>query len=152
MSLLETPERHAANPPGTWIVEKAGPRCWRLKAADGAPIDTYRTQREALQNRERGPWVTIYEREGRWYAGDTPAGWKPYAQIVAERERNEQAQALFRAFGAAGYERARIEEPGKLCCGGREELPEGRPAWASPDGWLWCREHLASLLSEPANA
>lgn len=151
MSLFSDPAEHAAHPPESWQVIKRAERLWGLYVTAGSeqPLQSFTTRREAEEHKTRGFWVNLYERDGRWMAGQTPPGMKPYAQVCAERERNKRAQALFATFRAAGYKGTYLDGPGKLCSGGREPLPEDRPAWADSDGWLWCRDHLAAHLAEP---
>lgn len=78
MALYSTPERHAANPPSTWRVVKAGPRLWNLVDQNDDVISSHRTKREAEEDKVSGPAVSLYEKEGRWYRGETVVGWKPY--------------------------------------------------------------------------
>lgn len=93
MSMHSTPEDHAADPPGKWQVVKVAERCWHLDSSLGGTIGYYATRKAAEADRVSGPYVSMYERDGRWFAGQTPAGWKSYAQCVEERRRNEEWQA-----------------------------------------------------------
>ena len=86
MSLFSSPEEHAANPPQTWVITKTCDRLWALKTASGDTIDAYRTKRQAVAARA-GLWQTFYDREGRWYAGETPTGHRSWADCKAERDR-----------------------------------------------------------------
>jgi hypothetical protein len=81
MALFNTPEKHAANPPATWQVVKVVERRWDLKA-DGGVIDSFTTKREAEEHKTTGRWVRLYEDEGRWYAGESVRGWRPYKPPV----------------------------------------------------------------------
>ncbi len=148
MSMFTTAEEHAANPPETWQAVKACERVWHLRTAGGVTLDTFKTRREAEDARASGHWPKFYERLSRWYAGITPPGWKTYAQVCAERERNEARQRQREQFRAAGYAVCPVMSPDKRCSGGREPIPAGTVAWEDRDGWLWCRDHLAALLSE----
>jgi hypothetical protein len=89
MSLHHTPEQHEADPPEAWRVVKVAERCWHLVSSRGDDwvIATYLTRREAEAAKVDSPWVRLYEKETRWFAGEPVAQWKPYAQVVAERER-----------------------------------------------------------------
>ena len=79
MSLHRTPEEHAANPPESWEVVKAAPRLWHLRQAGGqGALATCKTKREAERLRVEGWLVNLYEKEGRWFAGEPVSGWKPY--------------------------------------------------------------------------
>ena len=79
MALFVTPEEHAANPPETWVVTKAGPARWQLRTAPGAVLSTFPRKRDAEQERRDGFFVRLYEQERRWFAGEPVRGWKPYA-------------------------------------------------------------------------
>jgi hypothetical protein len=83
MALHTTPEDHRADPPSAWTVVKAGERNWHLDSSLGGTIGYFGTQREALSGKESGFYVDLYEREGRWFAGDGPQGWRPYAATTA---------------------------------------------------------------------
>ncbi len=88
MSLFADPVEHAANPPASWQAVKVADHNWQLRTAAGGVIGYgYRTRAAAEADKTSGSWVLMYEKEGRWYAGDTPPGMKPYAQVLAERER-----------------------------------------------------------------
>lgn len=93
MSLFGSPEKHAANPPETWVVAKAGNRVWHLKTADGTVLDSFTTRKAAEAARETGFTADLYAKEKRWYAGENVPPWKPYAQVKEEQERNRQWQA-----------------------------------------------------------
>ena len=88
MSMFGGPEEHAANHPNTWVVRKLYERAWSLQTKDGVRIETRETRRQAEADRVHGRWVSLYDRDTRWYAGDTPSGLKSYAECKAERERN----------------------------------------------------------------
>lgn len=101
MALFTTPEAHAANPPESWEVSKAADRVWRLAPADapaGAALDTFTTKAKAEAAKVSGWLVDLYEKEGRWYAGETVTGWRPYADVAAEHAR----LAARRGHGLAG--------------------------------------------------
>lgn len=87
MCMFENPEQHAANPPETWEVVKVTERWWDLQAG-GAGIQTYTTRRAALAARTSGTWFDLYQKEARWYAGEDIPNWKPWAQVLAERNRH----------------------------------------------------------------
>ena len=90
MSLHRTPEEHQADPPAGWTVRKAGARSWQLMSSGGGVLDTFTTRTEALAARESGWLVSLYQKEGRWFAGLPVANWRPYADIAAERARREE--------------------------------------------------------------
>jgi hypothetical protein len=76
MSLFRA-EDHAANPPSTWLVVKAAPKCWRLTTKTGGVLGTYPTKGAAEKDRVSGFYVNLYEDERRWYAGQNARGWGP---------------------------------------------------------------------------
>jgi hypothetical protein len=80
MSLFSGPEEHAANPPSSWQVVKAGPRLWHLTTRDGGVLKSEQTKTAAEAERESGFYVNLYEKERRWYAGEPVPGWKPYKE------------------------------------------------------------------------
>jgi hypothetical protein len=93
MSLFSGPDEHAANPPETWRAVKVAGRCWHLDTAGGVTLGgRYETRRAAEADKVSGFYVRLYEEERRWYAGEPVTGWRPYADIVAERERRRQRQ------------------------------------------------------------
>jgi hypothetical protein len=87
MALFATPEDHAANPPGTWQVVKDWERVWHLNTAAGVTLGSFKTKRDAEEHKRTGFYVDLYAKEGRWYAGKTPAGYRSWAEVKAERER-----------------------------------------------------------------
>lgn len=80
--LYRTPEEHAANPPSTWVAVRVGYK-WRLKDKNGTVIATARRKKDALALRGSGFYVRLYEKEGRWFAGEQVEDWKPWKQCVA---------------------------------------------------------------------
>jgi hypothetical protein len=86
MSLHMTLADHDADPPAAWQVVKAGSRNWHLNSSLGATIGSYQTRQAAEAGRESGPFVTLWEQEGRWMRGEAIPGWRPYATVLAERE------------------------------------------------------------------
>ncbi len=98
MSMFANPTEHAANPPSTWVVKKAGEKLWHLCSKDGVVIDRATTKKAAEAMKTSGFNATLYEKETRWYAGATVDGWKPYADVVAENTRH----AAWNAARAAG--------------------------------------------------
>jgi hypothetical protein len=87
MSLFSTPEEHAANPPGTWEVHKAGERSWHLRARTGAVLEYCASKREAERRRTDSSTARLYAQEARWYAGEPVTNWRPWADVKAEREK-----------------------------------------------------------------
>ncbi len=82
MSLFSGPTEHAANPPQSWVVVKVGARRWALKTKVGGPtMDTFATKKQAESAKVEGFYVSLYNRESRWYAGEPIPGWKPYSQM-----------------------------------------------------------------------
>lgn len=80
MSLFNGPEEHAANPPETWLVVHVGSR-WDLRPSESDyALQSYRTKREAVEAKSTGYLVDLYEKESRWYAGETINGWRSYGQ------------------------------------------------------------------------
>lgn len=80
MALFTTPERHTANPPATWAVVKHAPRSWALTLAGDpdAVLGLFPTRQAAEQARREGFLVRLYRDEGRWFAGESVPGWRPY--------------------------------------------------------------------------
>lgn len=82
MSLF-SPEDHPNNPPETWQVRQVTPRLWHLTDKDGRGVlDSRTTKREAEALKVSGWLVNLYEKEGRWYAGEAVAGWRPFASTA----------------------------------------------------------------------
>jgi hypothetical protein len=100
MTFFAGPEEHAANSPSTWKVVKVAERQWAVQTADGTTIETCTTKKAATEATTGGYWFNQYEKETRWYAGEPVAQWKPWAQVRAERERNERWQQERRAAKA----------------------------------------------------
>ncbi len=101
MSLFASPAEHAANPPATWEVHRAGPKLWRLTTASGTVLDVFTTRRGAEGEREDGHLVSQYNAEGRWYAGEPVRGWRSWADVSAEHDRIAARQAARAAQRAA---------------------------------------------------
>ena len=87
MSLHLTPERHDADPPSAWEVVKVADGCWHLDSSEGWTISYHTTKREAEAAKVSGPHVSLYEQEGRWFAGELVAGWRPYVECKARMDR-----------------------------------------------------------------
>lgn len=85
MSLFEGPEQHAANPPESWIV-KGGGRYWTLCTKDGTVLESATRKYAAEALRTDSFSRRLYDTEARWYAGEQITGWRPWAELVAERE------------------------------------------------------------------
>lgn len=101
MSYYASPEDLAANPPESWRVVKRAERLWHLLIDTGheCPAETFTTRHAALAERDQ-PTSRLrraVEQERRWMAGETPAGWKTYAECLADRQRDEAYQAKRRA-------------------------------------------------------
>ena len=89
MSLFSGPEEHAANPPESWQAVKVAAGCWHLTTAAGVALGgSYKTRKAVEADKTSGFFVNLYRQEARWYAGEAVTGWKPYADVVAARERN----------------------------------------------------------------
>lgn len=101
MSLFSNPEEHAANPPETWQVVKVG-RGFAIVTKDVTDADLERggisylehfeRKRDAVAalNGETRSWaLTQYEKDARWYAGETLPGQRSWAECKAEKERAE---------------------------------------------------------------
>lgn len=83
MALHLTPEDHVADPPSGWIIKKAGRR-WALSSPiNGGVFDYFDTKRAAQAAKTAGFLVSLYEKEGRWFAGEPIANWKPYKRTTA---------------------------------------------------------------------
>ena len=103
MALHSTPERHDADPPEKWQVVKVAERCWHLDSSLGYTLGTYKTRKAAQADKISGFYVNLYEKEGRWFRGEPVAGHRPYAEVAAERARNEAWQLGIR-HGRAGID------------------------------------------------
>ena len=97
MSVYSGPDEHAANPPETWEVVKRGDRNWHVVDRQGTVLERATTRREAERLKAEGSVVRLYDRETRWYAGETIPGWKSWADCKAEREAIEARRAARRA-------------------------------------------------------
>lgn len=89
MSLFSGPEEHAANLPETWVAVRSthSYQPWRLETKDGGVLQSgLATKRATEALKSEGFYVNLYEKESRWYAGESVAGWRPYADVTAERE------------------------------------------------------------------
>lgn len=113
MSLFSTPEQHAANGPDTWRVEKVRDGLWAIVTATGDPqlggdrLETYPTRKSAVEGLTDGWAARLWEKERRWYAGESIPGWKSWAEVKAEHERIEARKAE-----REGQERRKIERQG----------------------------------------
>ena len=87
MSLFVTPAESAANPPSSWLVVKVADRRFNLTTADGGVLNGFSRKRDAEEAKVSGFFVDMYEKEVRWYAGETTSGMKSWAECLAERER-----------------------------------------------------------------
>lgn len=101
MSLFADPEQHAANPPETWQIVRipTGSRArFALKiSADQPHPETFATRGEAERERDKGYTRRLYEDEARWYAGEPVRGWRPWAEVKADQERNAARHAQIEA-------------------------------------------------------
>ena len=79
MALHQTLEEHDADPPSGWTVRKASDRRWQLVSRNGGTIDTFPTKRAAEHAKTSGFAFTLYQKEGRWFRGESIPGWRPYA-------------------------------------------------------------------------
>lgn len=80
MALHLTPEQHDADPPSRWTVHKVTDRRWQLRSSTGGVLDTFDTKAKAQAAKVSGRLFDLYQREGRWFAGETQPGWKSYAE------------------------------------------------------------------------
>lgn len=80
MSLFRNPEEHAANAPETWVIVKVADRAWRLQTKDGDVLEQNATHKACAESRDYW-WTRQYEKESRWYAGESVDGWKDYANV-----------------------------------------------------------------------
>lgn len=60
--------------------------CWHLDSSLGGTLSTYTTRKAAEDDKVSGPWVDLWEREGRWMHGEQVPGWRPYDVVKVERE------------------------------------------------------------------
>ena len=92
MALHLTPERHEADPPSAWVVVKVADRCWHLDSSLGGTFGYYTRKRDAEADKVSGFYVSLYETEGRWFAGQTPPGYRPYAECKARMDKAASRQ------------------------------------------------------------
>ena len=79
MSLHLTPKEHNENPPATWEVREIADRRWGVfQRGAEHPMTTQPRKQDAEMCRKMGFLVDMYNKEGRWFAGKTVPGWKPY--------------------------------------------------------------------------
>lgn len=86
MALHLTRAEHDADPPSGWTVHKHGRR-WQLRNRNGGVLDTFDTKKQAEAAKTGGFLFDLYQWEGRWFNGETPPGYKSYAQCKAEQDR-----------------------------------------------------------------
>jgi hypothetical protein len=82
MALHRTPAEHTADPPSSWTVAKTPGGRWALNSSTGETIDTFTTKRAAEEAKTSGFYVSLFEKEGRWFAGEAIENWKPYTEIA----------------------------------------------------------------------
>jgi hypothetical protein len=104
------PETHAANPPSTWAVVKRTERSWVIVDQEGTVLERAETKRQAVEMLESGILRRLYDSETRWYAGETPAGWKSWAECKAERDRITARWALRAPLNMTGATQASLFE------------------------------------------
>ena len=94
MSVFADSKVHADNPPETWVVVKYAERSWGITMKDGQDLGNRdKTRREAEEDRTTGFLATLYHQETRWMAGEKIPLWRPYADVVAERQRTIERRA-----------------------------------------------------------
>jgi len=84
MALHMNLEEHNNNAPRTWLVRKHG-RKWALTDKADNVMDTFETKTKAEEAKSSGFIFDLYLKEGQWFNGITPSGWKPYAVCKAEQ-------------------------------------------------------------------
>jgi hypothetical protein len=102
MGLHRTLADHDADPPSVWQVVKVADRCWHLDSSLGGTIGSYTARKAAEAGRETGPWVGLWEKEGRWMRGEPVPGWRPYAEVKAQRGLAKKRRRERRARDGAG--------------------------------------------------
>jgi hypothetical protein len=110
MALFGTPEEHAANGPETWTITGSG-RNWWLRTKDGDRLSSHRSKREATYAREIGWTVKLYRDEGRWFAGESVNGWKPYE---GASKPEQPAPSRFDVLQALSLARTALDDPGAV--------------------------------------
>lgn len=86
MALHRTPAEHDANPPSTWTVVRidcASSARWGLTTADGMLLDSFSTRKAAEAAKVDGSTASLYEKEGRWFAGEHVHPWIDYADMAS---------------------------------------------------------------------
>ena len=85
MSVFSSVSEHLENPPSTWEVHKVGPRMWALTVSgDRFTLNVYGTRTAAQSARVGGFMFDLYNKETRWYAGESIPGWRDYADVMNE--------------------------------------------------------------------
>lgn len=92
-TLTREESAHLANHPDRWAVVKAAPACWQVRDARGAVTSTHGTRTAAEAELADGWAVRLWHDTLAWMHGDEAVRirqhWRPFADIVADRERFE---------------------------------------------------------------
>jgi hypothetical protein len=94
MALHLTPAEHDADPPSGWTVRKLTARRWQLLNRRGGVLDTFDTKKQAEEAKKSGFLVNLYEKEGRWFKGETPPGHRPYSECKAKMDEVAAREGL----------------------------------------------------------
>lgn len=70
---------NADNAPSTWRVVRSG-RHYHLTDKAGHVLESFDRKYKAVAARESGFYFDLWNKERRWFAGETIPGWKPYAK------------------------------------------------------------------------
>lgn len=90
MALHLTPEDHDNDPPNGWTVRKSG-RKWQLISRSGGVLDTFDTKSKAENAKTSGFIFSLYQKEGRWFKGESIPGWKPYSACKPQMDAAARA-------------------------------------------------------------
>jgi hypothetical protein len=74
----------------TWKVVRAGTRHWTHATAAGVVIGgRYDRKRDAEAALFTSSYARLWDQERRWYAGEPIDNWRPYAELLAERQASD---------------------------------------------------------------
>jgi hypothetical protein len=75
-------DRHQENHPTTWKIQRRG-RKFHIVTKDGVSLDSFTTRRAAEKASQSGWLIDLYDKETRWFAGESVPGWRSYAECDA---------------------------------------------------------------------
>lgn len=94
---------HLANPPATWTVHRVAARTWQVRTRDGAIVDRCASKAAAVQSRQDGTHVRLWQERTDWYLGRST---NPRDRPLTADERAVIDEILHPADTAPGHVRA----------------------------------------------